>query len=112
MSSEKIEIMSLLWLKPGVTPSQAHDYFTRLLAPLIHAHGGEALPGFQRHVQGTMKGELKPEITDGFQFPSQRSLQDLLQDPEYRKIIPVRDAIFDMSRHTVFKIAALSNARN
>ncbi|MBI5283972.1 MAG: DUF1330 domain-containing protein [Chloroflexi bacterium] len=106
MSSQPVEVTSLLWLKAGVTADQARNYFTRLLAPIVRRHGGEPLAdGYPLFVEATVRGELKPDVIDGFRFPSQEAMEALFQDPAYQEIVPIRDATFDMTRQSVFRVS-------
>jgi uncharacterized protein (DUF1330 family) len=99
-----VQFVDLLWLRQGVTVDDAQRYL-QTLAPLVKKHGGRPLVGFR--IDKTMKGDVQPQVINGLEFPSMQAMQALLADPEYQKIVPTRDATFDMARHTLFQVSPL-----
>ncbi len=107
-ASTTVQFVDLLWLKPGVSPQEAGTYFHDMLGPILRKHGGRVI--FTYQVIGVMKGELKPAVTASMEFPSMQAMQNLFKDPEYQKIVPQRDATFDLSQQRLFQVAPLSGS--
>ena len=100
--SQEVHFIELLWLQPKATPEGATDYFRNKLRPILAKHGGEILQSFQ--VAATMKGELKPAWINIIRFRSMEDMQAIFKDPEYAKLIPLRDATFDLSQQRMFNV--------
>lgn len=105
MVNAGVQFVDLLWLKPGINPQAAAHYFNELLPPILEKHGGKVI--FVYAVETAIKGELKPAITASMTFPSMDSLKEVFSDPEYAKIVPVRDATFDFTQQSLLKVRPL-----
>ncbi|MEW5963234.1 MAG: DUF1330 domain-containing protein [Pseudomonadota bacterium] len=100
-----VQFMDLNWLKSGADAGQAGIYFNDLLAPILKKHGAKVV--FSYAVTGVMAGDIKPAVTASMEFPSMHAMQAMFNDPDYKKIVPYRDATFDLSRQILFQIAPL-----
>lgn len=103
--SSDVQFVDLLWLKPGVEADSAGHYFSQLLTPVLQRHGGKVL--YVYRIDAALKGSLKPAINASLTFPSMEALQAMFQDPEYQKIIPVRDSIFDFTQQSLWQVTPL-----
>lgn len=97
-----VQFMDLQWLQPGVAVHDAGSYFSDKLQPLVRKHGGNIMSVHQ--IAATMRGEVKPALVATMEFPSMEKMQGLLKDPEYQKLIPQRDATFDLPKQSLFQI--------
>ena len=100
--SQQVQFLELLWLQPNVPVDKAADYFQNRLGPILKKHNGEIIQSYQ--VASTMKGELKPAWINVFRFRSMEDMQAIFQDAEYNKLVPLRDATFDLSQHRLFSV--------
>ena len=103
--SGPVQFMDLNWLKPGVDAKQAGIYFNDLLTPILKKHGAKVV--FVYAVTGVMAGDIQPAVTASMEFPSMQAMQAMLSDPDYKKIVPYRDATFDLSHQKLFQVAPL-----
>lgn len=99
---QSVQFLELLWLQPNVPVDKAADYFQKRLGPILKKHNGEILQSYQ--VAATMKGDLKPAWINVFRFRSMEDMQAIFQDAEYNKLVPLRDATFDLSQHRLFSV--------
>lgn len=104
--SQQVHFVELLWLQPKATPEAAADYFKNKLRPILSKHGGEILQGYQ--VVATVQGDLKPAWINVIRFRSMEDMQAIFQDPDYTKIVPLRDAIFNLTQHPFFSVLPVS----
>lgn len=102
---QQVQMLELLWLQPNVTVDKAADYFRNKLRPILVKHHGEIIQSYE--VTGTMRGELKPAWINVFRFNSMADMQAIFQDPEYAKLVPLRDATFDLSQHRLFTVSSV-----
>lgn len=100
---KKVQFMDLQWLKPGVTAQQAGAYFSDKLDPIVRKHGGKIL--FTYQVAAVMRGDVKPALIASMEFPSMDAMQGLFKDPDYQRIVPQRDATFDLSKQVLYQVA-------
>lgn len=105
MASASVQFLDLQWLNSGITTQQAGSYFKDKLDPIVRRHGGKII--FVYQILGTMKGEVKPAIAASMEFPSMDEMQALFKDPEYQKIVPQRDATFDLPRQSLFQVTPI-----
>lgn len=99
---EPVQFLDMQWLKPGISADQAGIYFRDRLDPIVRKHGGSTILVYQ--VAATMKGEVKPAVVASMKFPSMEDMQALFKDPDYQKIVPLRDATFDLPRQSLFQV--------
>lgn len=103
IASASVQFLDLQWLNSGVTAQEAGSYFKDKLAPIVRKHGGKIV--FVYQIMATMKGDVKPAIAASMEFPSMDAMQALFKDPGYQKIVPQRDATFDLLRQSLFQVA-------
>ncbi len=101
-----VQFVDLQWLKPGITAQNAGGYFTGRLEPIVRKHGGRVI--FVYRVLATMKGDVQPAVIASMEFPSMEEMQALFRDAEYQKIVPERDATFDLARQSLFQVAPVA----
>lgn len=104
-AAEPVQFFDIQWLKPGVTQEQAGGYFRDRLDPIVRRHGGKIVLVYR--VAATMKGDIKPALLASMTFPSPEDMQALFKDPEYQKIVPLRDATFDLERQSLFQVSPI-----
>lgn len=105
--SQQVQFLELLWLQPNVGVEKAADYFQNRLGPILKKHNGEIIQSYQ--VASTMKGELKPAWINVFRFRSMEDMQAIFQDADYNKLVPLRDATFDLSQHRLFSVVPVGH---
>ena len=103
--SGPVQVMDMNWLKKGVDVKQAGIYFNDMLAPILKKYGAKII--FVYSINGVMRGDIKPAVTASMEFPSMQSMQALFNDPDYKKIVPYRDATFDLAQLKLFQVAPL-----
>lgn len=100
---ESVQFLDMQLLKPGISADQAGIYFRDRLDHIVREHGGNIILVHQ--VAATIKGEVKPALVASMKFSSIDDVPALFKDPDYRKIVPLRDATFDLPRQSLFQAA-------
>lgn len=104
-NEDVVQFVDLLWVKQDKTPDDAVRYFREVLPPILARHGGKVLHVYR--VEAALRGDMQPAITASLTFPSMQALESMFKDPEYQKIIPERDAIFDFSQQSLLRVTAM-----
>lgn len=100
-----IQFVDLLWVKPEASPDDAVRYFKQVLPPVMAKHGGRVIHVYR--IDEALRGDLRPAVTASLSFPSMQALQAMFKDPDYQKIVPERDAIFDFTQQSLFRVTAM-----
>jgi len=93
--------IDLLILQDGKTLSDAESYF-KTVVPIASKHGLVRIHSFT--VKKTMSGETKPQLVNLWTMSGNNVFEGIGSDPEYRKMIPIRNKLFDMKRSTMLML--------
>lgn len=97
MIENKKVFLDVLTLKPGKTFEEAQAYFARAI-PLIERHGLKRMEIFK--VSQKMRGheEITPSIVQVWSVEADNPFGGLMEDRDYKEIVPLRDSIFEMAK--------------
>ncbi len=87
--------VDLLILQHGKTVSDAERYFEKV-APIAARHGLVRVHQF--NVAAVYAGETKPDLANLWTMAHANVFKAINNDPEYKKMIPVRNSLFDMKK--------------
>ena len=92
-----MKFVDVLTLRHGKTGSDAMAYFEKAL-PVLERHGFRRLAAYG--VDRKMRGhdDVNPSIVQIWDTLGPQGFESLMQDEEYRKLIPLRDNVFDMAK--------------
>ncbi len=91
--------VDLLILQDGKSIQDAEGYFDKV-APIAARHGLVRIHGF--NVAAVYSGDSKPDLANLWTMAHDKVFKDINNDPEYKKMIPTRNSIFDMKHSHMF----------
>ncbi|MEH6347297.1 MAG: hypothetical protein V7785_19535 [Bermanella sp.] len=91
--------VDLLILQDGKSIQDAESYFDKV-APIAARHGLVRIHGF--NVAAVYSGDSKPDLANLWTMAHDKVFKDINNDPEYKKMIPTRNSIFDMKHSHMF----------
>jgi len=96
IASQKV-FLDVLTLKAGKTFEDAQEYFA-LAIPLIERHGLKRVEVFK--VSEKMRGhaDVNPSIVQVWHVQADNPFAGLMNDPDYKKVVPLRDSVFEMPK--------------
>jgi len=92
-------LIDMLQLKPGVPPSQADEYFSRI-TPVIAKHGLQNVYHFA--VNSKLAGTAQPQLINVWSMSGPETMSGIQSDPDYQANVAFRNATFDMAKAEMF----------
>jgi len=101
MSNATENVPTLLWVEVASSPEReaATNEYLQQAGPITAGHGGQRLNTYQ--VTDSLGHNNALQLAMLFSFPSEQAIHDLFDDPEYKKLLPIREKAFSEIRYTI-----------
>ena len=93
--------VDLLILQEGKTKADAERYFSKVV-PIVARHGLVRVHRF--NVSTVFSGDARPKLMNLWTMAHANVFTDINNDPQYKKLIPTRNKIFDMENSHMYII--------
>ncbi len=103
MSNITNKTNTYLWVEVSSSPSRETDKaeYIQKAGPITASYGGKPVKTFKTSSALDHGHALQVAIL--YSFPDQQSIDNLFSDPEYIKLIPVREKAFSEIRYTILE---------
>ena len=103
MIDTAIKTNTLLWVEVASSPDREADKaeYIQKAGPLTVSYGGKPVKTFK--VTNGLEHRHALQVAILYSFPNEQSIHDLFSDPDYIKLIPVREKAFSEIRYTIFE---------
>ncbi len=98
-AGEPYYFVDLLYLEDGKGVADAEDYFRRM-APIAARHGLKRVDSYS--VTKTLQGDEPANLVNVWWVAGPETFGGISNDPDYKRLTSVRDAVFDMGRSLAF----------
>ena len=91
-ADEPFVMFACLWLEPDGGAEKYQEYLDAV-KPIIEEHmGGQAFVNNAYVPVEVVDGDLEPDLVVFNDYPSEAAFRDLLRDPRFQALEPLRDA--------------------
>jgi hypothetical protein len=98
-------LFDVIYLQEGHEAQEAVDYFEKVSA-ISKRHGLVRLKTYR--IDKALKGVIaQPTLINLWRMDRPDAMQKMGADPEYQRLVPTRDALFDMGRVSILMGAPL-----
>ena len=94
MSDEAIYMLNVLWFKKA-GGAEKYKQYTDAAGPITASLGASLEEGYTP--QQSYIGDWEPDLFFVVRWPNQAAFESLINDPEYRKIMHLREEALDNS---------------